>query len=190
MQEFFNKNIVAAEALKAIGVCVPPVHINELVNGLGRREVEDILKIVPATCVLIEVDNTWDGEEQTLAGLMTGKFIEKLFIKGCSEPVKELPRSTKSVFVRAMNDCEAIQNIVAMENVKTLTMVGGRVDALTWMKLADRSTMMEKLEIIAADFKYIKNVNGLARVREFVTRNATWNGQPMNHADVVANLRK
>lgn len=98
-----------AEVLKTLDVKFPAVYSNEIMNGVGRREVEQVLNLIPATEVFIEIDATWDGEEETLAGLMAVKYIEKVFISGSNHVIRELPQSTEELLVRAEENCANVQ---------------------------------------------------------------------------------
>lgn len=187
---YLKDDVVAADVLKDLGVLAPALHIDEIIDGLGRREVEKLLNLVPATTVFINIGNTWDGEEETLAGLTAGRYIEKIFISECNHEIRELPQSARKVTVKTTGDCAAIRNIIGMEHIKEITLVGGRVDLHTWVRLNERATRMSKLEFIGSEIENIRyGRGGIKKVCEFKAVEAKIGGVPITQEEIVAMMR-
>lgn len=188
-KNYMNGDGVPADVLQHLNINMPPLHINEAVSGVGRREVEQLLNLIPATKVMIEIDATWDGEQETLAGLMAGKYIRELHIYGCSHEIGTLPSSIEEVSIRASADCTAIRALAAMENIREITLTNGRMDALTWETIVGRSTKLRKLELNGTTLDVVRNgSNGLAKIRNFITRDVTMNDKVLSHEQVLAKL--
>lgn len=188
---YLRNDVVPADVLRELEMWAPVLHVNRMINGVGRREIERLLCLIPAKSILIEVDDSWDEQDETLAGLMAGHYIETIFIKGCSQEIKALPQSTRKVSVRADDNCAPLRSIIGNENIKEMALIGGRVDLHTLVKLSERMTMMNKLEFIGCEIENIQYGEGcLKRVREFVTREVTVNGKRLNHREIVEKIRK
>lgn len=186
LQKYITGDATPAEVLQSINIKLPIININEMINGIGRREVEKILNLIPAKKVIIEIDATWDSEEETLAGLMAGKYIQKIFIAGCNHEIRDLPQSTEEIVVRAGEDCAAIRNIVTRENIRKITMIGGSVDHRTWRTIADRTTKLSELELIETKLSDILNAHeALHMIGHFKTTNARINNREKTHEQVI-----
>lgn len=175
-----------AEVLNTLNIEFPAIYFNEMMNGVGRREVEQMLELIPTTKVFIEIDDTWDTEEETLTGLMAGKYIKQIFIAGCNHEIRELPQSTEEILVRAASDCAAIRNLVARENIKRIKMIGGCVDHRTWSAIADRHTKIEKLileDTTLADMGMAHEA--VLKIYQFETKRAMINDVEHVHGGVI-----
>lgn len=123
--KFMSGEATPAEVLEKINIEFPIINMNEMTNGIGRREVEKILSLIPAKKVIINIGESWDSEAETLAGLMAGKYIQKIYIAGCDHEIGDLPQSTEEIVVRAGANCAAICSVVTRENIRKITMIGG-----------------------------------------------------------------
>lgn len=195
MNSAFNNYLkgeaLPAEVSEAMNTYVPPIYLNEKIDSFGRREIEQFLKIVPAKVVLMKIDDSWDDEEETLLGLMAGRFIERIFIYGCSHEIKYLPTSAHSVSVRARGDCTAIRQMVKMENLREITMIGGKMDEPTWVTIGERLTKIRKLELIGTRIECVRfGYRALGRINDFITKGVKLNGEEIGMHDLVRRMRE
>lgn len=175
-----------AEVLRNLEIEFPAIYFNEIMNGVGRREVEKVLSLIPATQVFIEIDATWDGEEETLAGLMAGRYIEEISISGCNHEIRELPQSTKKILVRARENCAAIRHLAAKENIREIKIVGGKVDHRTWKAIANRFTKIQRFELNGTTLTDMGEAHeAMQKIDHFETRQAIINGVEHPHAGVI-----
>lgn len=188
---YLNGNAIPAEVIQEMKITIPTIEINKIINGVGRREVEKLLSLVPATKVIIDIDATWDGEEDTLAGLMAGKFIKYLHISGCSHEIRELPPSIEELVVRATADCAAVCAVVSMENIREITLIGGRVNSRTWDTIEKRTTNLRKLELVGTTIDDIRFASSATpKIMRFRTRGALINGNECSHEMVISKIHE
>lgn len=175
-----------AEVLRNLEIEFPAIYFNEIMNGVGRREVENVLSLIPATKVIIEIDATWDGERETLAGLMAGKYIEQIYIIGCNHEIEELPQSTKKVLIRAGGNCAGIHNLAARENIREIKLIGGSVDHRTWKAIANRFTKIQRFELDGTTLNDMGEAHkAMQKIDRFETRQTIINGVEHAHGGVI-----
>lgn len=187
--KFMTGEATPADVLQELNIELPIINMNEMMNGIGRREVEKILSLIPAKKVIIEIDATWDGEKETLAGLMAGKFIEKIYIAGCSHEIGDLPQSTEEIIIRAEENCAAICKVVTQETIRKITMIGGRMDYRTWKTIADRTTKLYELTLIGTKLTDILNAHeAMHKIDHFKTTMTRINEHEKTHEQVIGHM--
>lgn len=193
MEETFNKyicaRVVPAEVIRALKVQIPMIDVNAMINGIGKREIEKLLNLIPATHLIIDIGETWDGQTATLSGLMSGKYLTKLFIANCDHDIECLPPTTEEVTIRASRKCHPIRLLVNMENIKKITLIGGRIDARTWTTIADRHTDLETLELIATTVdEWSGAAEAMVKITILDTKNVTVDETECSHEQFIKKI--
>lgn len=193
MEEIYNQyicaKVVPAEMIHALELQIPMIDVNEIINGIGKREIEKLLHLIPATTLSIDISDTWDGEQDTLSGLMAGKYLKKIFIANCDHDIKFLPPSTEEIIIRATRNCHPIRLLVNMENIKKITLMGGCIDARTWTAIGDRHTDLESLELIATTIENCGNATqAMGKIINLETKKVYVRGTECSHDEFIKKI--
>lgn len=176
--EFMDKEQTPAEFLKKLGTTVPEMNLNKMFSsrGLGREDVEKMLNQIPATEVRLDVSNGWDDQHQLVLGLLSGRYIEKLRIAGCGNPIKAIPPSTRDLEIEVLMDydCAAISMTAGAPNLRRLTLINGIADHNTCTRIASRSTKLHLTLLNTGITDFSGNKNMMSKLSGFELQHVTF----------------
>lgn len=191
--DFDQDLLPTSEFLKLLKIEIPRIDLNKMyaLRGLSRANIEKILYTVPASEVKINVRYGWDGEEELLLGLLAGRYIKTLSIRGCTKIIPAIPPSVNEVNIQVEKgyDCPAINSIAGAENIRKITLVNGEVDGSTWHLIRNRST---KLNLRLVNTKIINLVCAkhiMEKIDQLELKNAKWEGEIITKEEFETKIR-
>lgn len=188
VQDYMSGEAVPAEIIKGLNVTIPMINLNEMIRGMCRRDIEKFLWTVPATSLMIDLSGSLSCEDDTINGLMAGRYIEKLFIANCRTAIHQVPPSAREVHVRALDDCHAIMKIASAENIRKLILIKGSVDFRTWTSISSRVTNME-LELRGTKIVEFRGAENLmSKISKLTLENTTMDGEEINHHEFMKGI--
>lgn len=161
MNDYINGREIPSSVLHAMEIEVPTVVLSKTFSdGFHGDQIRKLFQLLPVREIEFDMDEAWESQDAIERALASGNFIERVRMMGCRQIIKTLPPRTTKVEIHTNHKISAIKNIVSMENVRKIAMVGGRIDMQTLINIMDRTTWLEELDLCGTE---ITTTQGLCR---------------------------
>lgn len=186
LNNYFDGRETPANTIHALKIEIPALVLCETFSdGFSAERMSKIFELLPVREIELGMEDAWDTQGVIEGALSRGHYLERVRILNCHEIIQTLPPTVKTVQIHT--DCEilAIKNVVKMENVRKIAMIGGRIDMQTLINIMDRTTWLEELDLYKTE---ITSGQGLcraaARILNVITNEVKIEGKTVSQDDV------
>lgn len=175
--------------MEAAGLYLEHLDLTDTMDGaLDREQLAKLLTSINIKSVGINLTTGWGDQESLLQGLMSGRCLENIMIKGCEKEIAFLPTNIKSLEVYLEGDVYALGWIMSNENIRRVRQTGGVIPSSFWKYIAQRSSPLESLELDDVDIwmnTTTQMTEAMARINHAKFNRLTLMGKKLSQADVT-----
>lgn len=186
--DYLNGRVVPSNVLHAMGIEIPTIKLSEIFSdGFHGERIKKILELLPVKEIELDIEDAWEGQEDIERALAGGSHIRRIRIMGCHQTVKSLPPTTTKLELHTNHRIAAIRDVVGMENVRKIAMVGGRVDMQTLINIMDRTTWLEELDLCGTELATKQGLcRAAARILNIIAADVKIEGKMVSQEEVHA----
>lgn len=141
LQNYFNNMETASAAISAMNIAIPTIRLTEVFpDGLTPDQLRRLLNLLPVSSMEIDLGDYWGEQNDIFMALNNGRWLNKLTIRNCNEPIRYLPISVFEIEIFAGDDVRAIQEIAKLEQLRRISLTGGSLDLKTLVNTMNLET--------------------------------------------------
>lgn len=190
LNDYFNGRVIPSNVLHAMEIEIPTLNLSEIFSdGFNGERIKKLFELLPLKEIELEMEDAWEGQDDIERALSSGNYIQRIRVMGCREIIKTLPPTTTTVEIHTDHKITAIKNVVGMENIRKIAMIGGRIDMQTLINIMDRTTWLEELDLCGTEITTKQGLcRAAARILNLIATNVNIEGKPVSQEEVRAIL--
>lgn len=175
-----------ANAIHALGIAMPKLVFHEkFPNGYNASCIHKILNLLPIENIELDVDHFLEEQNIVLDALNRGRYLKKVRVINCHEVIVTLPPTVSTIQIHTEDEILAIREIVKLENVKKIGLIGGGISPQTLSNIMDRTTWLDELDLYRTEISSATSFSrASARILNIITREVKIEGILYSPEDV------
>lgn len=186
LEDYLYGRETPANAIYGMRIAIPPLILSETCpEGFTAEIIRKIFNLLPVEEIELDLNNSLETQNEILTALTHGHYLAHVRIHNCIDPIISLPTTVTAVELHTEREIPLIKNVVKMENVKKISIIGGRIDMQTSLNIMDRTTWLEELNLFKTSITTNTGlVRAASKIMEIKVEEINISGRPSTQNDV------